>query len=182
MKKIFLAILLMVMSMAINAGVLTNAQITTVRAAMVADTNLTALLAPAQPDVTAISNYLNAASTVDAWNDSIDSRTLFEAMDITLYDAVTAGKRDSWSLLLQFAPVDMKRAQYRKAIVDVWGTVSAPAILTACLRKATNLERYLANAAVTTQGVSGVRLTFSGSIPVNEVTGLIFNDNGTRAI
>jgi len=107
---------------------------------------------------------------VDAWNEAMGSRDLFEATDVTKFDAVNPGKRDAWRLLLEFAPINFTRQKMRKAVPDVWGTTDAVAVLQACTRKATRGEVRLGGSDATTNTVTAKKLNYSGSISLDDVS------------
>ena len=98
------------------------------------------------------------------------SRDLFEATDVTKFDAVNPGKRDAWRLLLEFAPINFSRQKMRKAVPDVWGTTDAVAVLQACTRKATRGEVYLGGADATTNTVTAKKLNYIGNISLDDVS------------
>lgn len=129
-----------------------------------------------------IANWLNELSVVDAWHESCNAKELFQAMEVTKFDNLTAGKRDSWRVMLDFAPHDMRLNANRKAIVDVWAATAgkpgddAPAVLTKCLRKATNGENILGGTNATTDTVTALKLNYIGSISDMDVS-LAFNAN-----
>jgi len=108
---------------------LTDAQLQTLAAALRAETDQTVVAAMAIRNDVALRDWCNGASAVNAWNEAMGSRALFEATDVTKFDAVNPGKRDAWRLLLEFAPIDFTRQKMRKAVPDVWGTTDAVAVL-----------------------------------------------------
>lgn len=111
---------------ALFAQTLTTAQYNLVRQAIIAEPTLATALA--NRDDRAITEWCNSASTTDAWLAAADAKTQFEAMDLTKFDALTAGKRAAWDLMLRNAPLDFGRNKLRSAVVDVWGnTDSIPA-------------------------------------------------------
>lgn len=129
-----------------------------------------------------ISDWLNSSSTVNAWHESCNALELFQASDITKFDNLTAGKRDAWRLMLDFAPHDMRINANRKAIVDIWEASTnkpgddAPAVLTKCLRKATNGENILGGTKATSDTVTAIKLDFIGHISVEDIS-KAFNAN-----
>ena len=94
---------------------LTDTQKQTLANALRAETNQTVVDALAIRNDVALAEWTNANSTADAWNNSMDARSLFQAMDITKYDNLTAGKRDAWRCMLDYAPHDMAKNANRKA-------------------------------------------------------------------
>lgn len=149
---------------------LTETQETTLAVALKAETNPTVVAALAIRNDVALAEWCNALSTTDAWNDTMTSGLLFEASDITKFDGLTAGKRDAWRMMLDFAPVDMSRQKNRKAVQDVWGNTDSVAVLQACTRKATNAEKYLGGTSATTNTVAALRLNWTGTLSHGDVS------------
>jgi hypothetical protein len=123
-----------------------------------------------------ISEWLNTLSNTSAWNEAMTANALFEAMDVTKFDTVAAGKRDAWRLFLDFAPHDFGKPAIRKVIEDVWGTADGVAVLQACTRKATNGEVMLGGSVETRNTVSATDLNKEGPFSVNDVS-VAFNNN-----
>jgi hypothetical protein len=149
---------------------LTDGQMQTLAAALRAETDQTVVAALAVRNDVALTAWCNSASAVDAWNEAMGARELFEATDVTKFDGLTAGKRDAWRLLLEFAPIDFTRQKMRKAVPDVWGTTDAVAVLQDCRRKATRGEAYLGGNDATTNTVTAKKLNYSGSISLDDVS------------
>lgn len=148
-------------------------QLQTIKAAILAETNPQFVAYRTAGQTGLMAEWLNGDSTTDAWLASADSRTLFEAMDITKYDALTAGKRDAWALMLAYAPINLGRNKLRKAIPDVWGTADAVPILTALREKARRIEVILGGATKSEQGVSGLDRNFVGLISDADVVAAV---------
>lgn len=153
---------------------LTNAQKTTLRNAIATEPSLA--VAYASRDDTAIANWCNSASTTDAWMSSADSKTLFEASNITKYDGLTAGKRAAWDRIERYAPLDFGRNKLRTAVVDVWGTVDSVAVLQALREKATNCQVQLGGPVKTTQTVSAIDRAWSGFLSPYDISRLLNGD------
>lgn len=149
---------------------LTTAQMTTLAAGLRASTDQTVVSALAIRNDTALADWCNANSTIDAWNNAVDKRGLFEATDVAKFDNLTAGKRELWTLLLDNAPIDFSRNKMRKAIEDTWGATDSVPILTSCTRKATNGELILGYTEATTNGVTAKKLDVPGQIRDGEVS------------
>ena len=120
-----------------------------------------------------LAEWCNAASAVDAWQSAMTNRLLFEAGDVTKFDGLSAGKRDSWKLLLEFAPIDFARNKMRSAVKDIWGNTDSVAVLQACTRKATNAENYLGGTSVTENTVTALKLKWTGTLHYNEVSEIL---------
>jgi hypothetical protein len=153
---------------------LTAAQETTLAAAIKANTDCAAWL-PTRID-SEIAAYYNAASATDAWVSSMAGTALFEATDVTKFDGLTAGKRDAWRLMLDFAPIDATRQKQRKAVQDVWGNTDSVAVLQACTRKATRAEAVLGGGSATTNTVTALKLNWEGTLSVDDVSRALNNN------
>lgn len=149
---------------------LTDNQMQTIAAGIRSETNQTCIDALAIRNDVAMTEWVNGKSTQDAWNPSMTSSLLFEATDVAKFDGLTAGKRDAWRLMLDFAPVDMARNKMRKAVVDAWGNTDSVAVLQACVRKATNGEKYLGGNSATENTVTAWKLSVPGNISMNDIS------------
>ena len=116
-----------------------------------------------------LAEWCNAESAVNAWQPAMTNRLLFEAGDVTKFDGLSAGKRDSWKLLLEFAPIDFARNKMRKAVTDIWGNTDSVAVLQACTRKATNAENYLGGNSATENTVTALKLKWTGTTSYSEI-------------
>ena len=116
-----------------------------------------------------LAEWCNAASAVDVWQPAMTNRLLFEAGDVTKFDGLSAGKRDSWKLLLEFAPIDFSSNKMRKAVTDIWGNTDSVAVLQACTRKATNAEKYLGGNSATENTVTALKLKWTGTTSYSEI-------------
>lgn len=149
---------------------LSTEQQTTLVTALLASTDL--VLAPlvAARDDYSIAAWLNTLSTTDAWMERATSTTLVDGMDFTKFDTLTAGKRDAWALFLAYAPYDMGRIKFRKAILDVWGAVDSIPVLQSVIRKATNVELIFGGTSKTTNTVTAIDLNTEGPVSQNDVS------------
>ena len=125
-----------------------------------------------------IAEWCNAASSVNAWKSSMPARDLFEATDVTKFDNLTAGKRESWSRLERFAPIDFSRNKMRAAVKDVWGVTDAPVVMANCTRTATNAEAYLGGKSATESGVTALKLNWTGTLSHPEISDILNNYKG----
>lgn len=160
---------------------LTPAQRAALKAAILTETDPMFVAARAVGDVDRMAAWFNAPapSGESAWRHDVSARDLDEASDYTSFDAVSAGKRDAWTLFLQYAPRDFGEPRNRKTVIDVWGpsnNAAAPAfaILTTCTRPVTRVERLLGGAADETAGtgagaVTARDLTWTGPLSGYEV-------------
>ena len=149
---------------------LTKAQQTTLRNALAAETNQTVVDALAIRDDVTLTTWCNGLSTTDAWIAYCDRRTMFEAMDVTKYDGLTAGKRDAWRVMMENGPLDFGRNKLRTAVTDIWGAQDSVAVLTNLREKATRAENYIGGNVKTTNTVSGLDRAYVGGLSINEVS------------
>lgn len=149
---------------------LTTAQETALAAHIRASQSAEVVAALAIRNDVELARLYNLASASDAWKVAMSGRDLFEATDVTKFDGLTAGKRDAWRLLLNFAPVDMTRQKNRKAAQDVWGNSDSVAVLQACIRKATVAEAAIGGNSATTNTVSALKLNWEGTLSTDDVS------------
>lgn len=150
---------------------LTDAQLQTLAAAIRAETDQACVDALAIRNDVAMEQWINANSAQSAWNPAMTGVNLFEATDVTKFDnIVSAGKREAWRLMLDFAPINFGRNKFRKAVTDVWGTTDSKPVLTECTRPATNGEKYLGGTTATENTISAWKLNFSGNISIGEIS------------
>lgn len=147
---------------------LSPAQLSALATAINAEPELAAFLAAG--DDGSIAAWLNAphASTV-AWRRDVPKADLFAATDVTKFDSLTAGKRDAWRLMLDFAPVSFTVGKMRKAVTDVWGAADAAAILADFVRPATKAEAILGGTNRTESTVSALVLNAEGALTPSDI-------------
>ena len=148
---------------------LTDTQKQTLAAALRAETDAGVVAMMAIRNDVWLAEWCNAESAVNAWQPAMTNRLLFEAGDVTKFDGLSAGKRDSWKLLLEFAPIDFSRNKMRKAVTDIWGNTDSVAVLQACTRKATNAENYLGGNSATENTVTALKLKWTGTTSYSEI-------------
>ena len=149
---------------------LTENQMQTLAAGLRAETDAGVVAALAIRNDVALTEWVNSSSSTDVWNPEMTAKLLFEATAIAKFDNLTAGKRDAWGLILDFAPQDMARNKVRSAVVDIWGATDSVAVLQACTRKATHGEQYIGGTSATENTVTALKLNFSGAISITEVS------------
>ena len=114
----------------------------------------------------------DANPTVKAWGESVDPNTVDDAPDYTTFDAISAGKRDSWGFLLRTSR-DFTRAKVRQWVTDIWGNATAGSnsekILQAGLVNATAAEVAIGGTTRTTGTVSGLDRDYIGGMGVQDV-------------
>lgn len=138
--------------------------------ALRSETNATVVAAIAARNDTQLLSWCNDLSTADAWSDAMDSKSLFQAADITKFDNLTAGKRDAYRMMLDYAPHDMSKNANRKAVLDIWGVTDSVPVLQACVRKATRAETYIGGTVAATNGVSALKLSWSGKVDLETLS------------
>lgn len=140
-------------------------------AALVAAGNVPGLLA-----------WCNADSGQKRWLPNADVLTIEEAPSYTTYDSLAQGKRDSWLVFLRNAR-DFGRNKVRNWVVDIWGTATAGSnaelVLTAGTKFASNAQVALGGNSKTTGTVTAIDTSFEEDVDINDVTKVIFKDNGT---
>ena len=110
---------------------------------------------------------LNAANNpvTKAWRVAVSAVELDDAADYTGFDTLNQGKRDEWSIFLQYAPRDMTKGAKRKVVTDVWGAASAgtnaEVILTACLENATVAQVAIGGSDASTGTVTALKRNFT---------------------
>lgn len=149
---------------------LTTEQQTTLANAIKAETTAEVIAALAIRNDVFLAQWCNQASTTDAWNSEMTATDLFQAMDVAKFDNLTAGKRDAWRLMLDFAPINCTRNTNRKAILDIWGATDSVSVLNSCIRKATKAEKYIGGNSATTNTVTALKLNWVGIIEITELS------------
>ena len=149
---------------------LNETQKQTLAAALRAETNVNVVAAMAVRNDVFLTQWCNTAGSSDAWNPSLEAKALFEASDIGKFDNLTAGKRDAWRMMLDFAPIDFARNKMRKAVTDTWGAADSVAVLQACVRKATNGEAYLGGTSATENTVTALKLSVPGNLSLDDIS------------
>jgi len=148
---------------------LTNEQQIILVDALLAETDpsIVAAIASRLDDV--LVSWVNTQTVNDAWMNMAYKIDLFDAIDLTKYNNITAGSRDTWKYLNDMSPIDFGIAKRRQAIVDVWGTTDSVVILQKLRRKATKGEMYFGGTVVTTNTVSALKLNFPGLISKDDM-------------
>ena len=155
---------------------LTPAQLTTLKAAILTETNAAFVTFRQQGATGAMAEWINGTlqPNVTAWKTAATAAELDEGADYSAFDSVAAGKRDAWAMFLQYAPRDMSKARNRKVVTDVWGNATAgsvgESVLLAATRKITRGEGYLGGTATaSTNNVTARSLSWEGSISNDDV-------------
>ena len=149
---------------------MTPAQTATVKAYVIA--NYAANVAKSEWSQIAEKLSTDASPVVKAWSTTVNQNDMDDAPDYTTFDAISAGKRDSWGFLLA-RPRDFNRNKVRKWVTDIWGNATAGSnsevILQAGLVNATAAEVAIGGSTKTTGTVSGLDRTYLGGVTVLEV-------------
>jgi len=155
------------------------AQQAIIKAYVLADPILAPLTSGPGTDYGFIANTLAAYASpaVLAWSTSVASTTSDDAPDYSTFDALAAGKRDSWGFFLRNTR-DFTRNKTRKWITDIWGNATAAsnseAILLSGTENARVIEVVLGGTTKTTGTVSAMARNYVGSIDLLEIAA-IFN-------
>ena len=153
---------------------LTDTQKTTLKAYIAGQADLLPLTAGLTTDRVALVDKLNANAdpAAMAWRSSVSPADMDEAADYTVFDAINAGKRDSWGFMITFAR-DFNRIKVRKWVTDVWGNATAgsaaESILTAATEKASRAEVALGGTTATTGTVTALKRSFEGEITIQDI-------------
>lgn len=148
---------------------LTPAQLTTLAAAINAEPAVAAFLAVGD-DGSIAAFYNDAHATTRAWRGDMSSSDLFNAMNLTQFDGISAGKRDAWRMMVDLAPIDMRRAKMRGAVTDVWSNATTrDAILTDCTRSATKAEALFGGTDRLEGAITAKVLVVEGVLTSDEV-------------
>jgi len=83
---------------------LTTAQLTTLKAAILAETATAFVTFRQQGATGAMADWINGTlqPNVIAWKSSATATELDEGADYSAFDSVAAGKRDAWAMFLQY--------------------------------------------------------------------------------
>lgn len=151
---------------------LTNAQRTAVRNGINAETDpaIVAARTPATRNDAVLMDWCNDFSTTDAWMSQASKRDMFEAINITQYVALLAGAQGAWALLIDNAPIDLRRNKIRNGINNIWGaSTQAATVLGNLIEKATKAEVYIGGPSATTNGVTALDRNFVGQLTLLDV-------------
>ena len=137
--------------------------------ALRASTDPTAVGLLATANYGKLTEWLNDNSATKAWMGAASKRDLFEAMNIATYDSVAAGKKDSWKLMMDLAPIDFSRLGMRKGILDIFVIADANTMLAALTEWASNAELLLGGNNATSGTVTALKRNWSGEIDNKEL-------------
>ena len=150
---------------------LTNQQKTTLKAAILAETDPEFVAARENGQTPLLVAWFNKPKVpaVKCWRSDVQPQESDEATPWANFDSIAqAGKRDSYLHAFMRYSRDFTKASVRKWITDVWGNASvgsdaATILTTAGQRDITRAESVLGGSnAVTTNSVSGIKLAWTG--------------------
>lgn len=153
---------------------LTTSQLATLKAAILAETDPTFVALRQSGATGAMADWYNVEKSPaqKAWIIAQPATNSDDAPDYSTFDALVAGKRDSWALFLNFSR-DFTRNKVRKWTVDVWGPAvagsNAEAILLAATRNALRGELVFTSTSKTTGTVTALDLSYVGLISNEDV-------------
>lgn len=180
MKKLFCALLLAAASLAVFAVDLTPAQTASLKAAIIADSNLSAQ--KATRDTQAIANYLNTSSTFIVWRTTVSLDEIMRgAIDWTRVDNLSVGKARVWDWMGRLGNLDCSKPNIRAGIDAVWvGTAADLAVRATvyaqCKRAATRFEKVFATG--TGSDATPGLLVIEATIDELTIRRLAWSDNG----
>jgi hypothetical protein len=152
---------------------LTKNQLQALKAAIAADPVFGTLPQTAD-NADFIARELNkdADPVVKAWGAAVLPQASDEAPDYSTFDALQAGKRDSWGFFLARAR-NFGRNKVRKWITDVWGNATAnsnaEAILLAGTENASRAEVIFGGNSKTTGTVTALDRSWIGDLSLQDV-------------
>jgi hypothetical protein len=151
---------------------LTTQQLQTLKAAILAETDATFVSYRDNGQTPLMVAWLNGTKTpvVKAWRTDVPPQDTDEATPWTAFDALSAGKRESWNVAFMRFPRNYARNAVRKWVTDVWGAATAGSnaetILTnAGLRNITRAEAIIGGTTTaTTNAVTALKLDWEGPL------------------
>lgn len=150
---------------------LTDIQLSTLRAAILADTTPDVVAARAIRNDTELARLYNSPGSFVVWRTSVPVDEYREAVTWTEVDSLTVGKSRIWEWVTanMTLPLDTSKPGIRQGLADCWGsgTATRTALLAVAKRAATKAERLFAT-GTGTLGSPGL-LTFEGQISIDDV-------------
>jgi len=153
---------------------LTPAQIQTLKAAILAETDAEFVALRSAGATGAMGEWYNVAinPVQKAWITNQPPQATDDAPSYSTFDSIAAGKRDSWGFFLSY-PRDFTRAKIRAWVTDVWGNATAAsnaeAILQAATRNATRGEIVFGGTTRTTGTVAALDLNRVGTLSNEDI-------------
>ena len=155
----------------------TDAQRATLKAHILNTPALAAKAVGASADFTGLAIDLNEASAQRAWLTAASVDAVDDAPSYTDFDALTAGKRDSWALFLRTSR-NFTRGKVRSWVTDVWGAATAASnsekILLAGTELATVAQVVIGGTTRTTGTVSALDRNWIGTVSIQDLNDMAF--------
>lgn len=153
---------------------LTLAQLQTLKAAILAETNSTFVAHRNNGDTGKMAEWyaVDAAGNQKCWRNDVSQSDLVEATveNLAVYDNLTPGKRDAWSQFQNAAPIDFNRNKFRSAPGKVWAATERDAILNGyCVRNASRGELVFGSADATEGTVTAKKLNWQGVLTFTDI-------------
>ena len=156
---------------------LTTAQLTTLKAAILAETNPAFVDARTKGQTPVMREWLDAplSPAINCWRSSVPAQDADECTPWVAFDTLSAGKRESWNVAFMRYPRDFTRAPVRKWVTDIWGVAavgsSAEAIFTGCaMRAITRAEGILGGSnTASINTVSARKLSWEGPLTDQDI-------------
>lgn len=164
---------------------LTEAQLTSLRAACLASPTAAAFFSQAEGSAAALKAHLNSASSFIVWRTRVtQDEIMMNGFDWVQVDNLSVGKARIWEWMFSNSEhaINPTKANVRAGIAECWKGTQAmlnvqAAVLGHCRRAATVGERMLATGTGTTE-TPGL-MAFEGEISDSEAARLIFKDDGS---
>jgi hypothetical protein len=151
---------------------LNKSQLAVLKAAIASETDPAFVAERERSGTAAMAAWYNVPTTTLGWRSDVVRAEYDDEPDYTLFDTMSAGKRDSWRLFMETTR-DFRRIKTRKWLTDLWGAATANSaaegILLAGTRKLTRGEVLLAGGSATTGTVTALRIQQSGDITNDDV-------------
>lgn len=150
---------------------LDNAQLATLRTALLADTDPAVAAAVSARNDTEVARLYKLDSAFWVWRTSIPAEEYREAIVWTEVDGLQVGKARIWEWVTaqMTMPLDASKANVRQGLADCWSAQSStrPALLAIAKRFANKAEAVFAT-GTGTEANPGT-LTFEGEITIEDV-------------
>lgn len=153
---------------------LTTAQLQTLKAAILAETNPTFVGYRNAGETGLMANWLNELSTFVVWRTSVtqDECQQVAGFDWAQIDNLTVGQARIWDWMFKTGVIDASRERIRAGINECWKGTAAKlavgtAVLAVCKRNATRGEAILASGTGTS--ASPGTMSFEGDLTSRDV-------------
>jgi hypothetical protein len=153
---------------------LTTAQLTTLKAAILAETDATFVDYRSQGATGAMANWLNQITNPAwiVWRTDVSPNEYRDAITWTEVDALTTGSKYriwEWLTMSMTAPIDFSRLNVRQGLQDCWAsnTTTRASLLVVAKRTATRAEKLFSTGTGTT--ATPATLGFEGSLSPDDI-------------